>query len=101
MPKHPNGTPGKKPPVPIREQAASPLSQRRTGGRLIHHQQKRGTGVSSEAITSRPISIYRAASSGVVSRTSWGEEARIGIGPPDSGGELNILDYRPPATFGP
>jgi mannose-6-phosphate isomerase-like protein (cupin superfamily) len=85
----------------IHEQAASPLSQRRTGGRLIHHQQKRGTGVSSEAITSRPISIDRAASSGVVSWTSWGEESRIRIGPADSGGELTILDYRAPASFGP
>src|SRR5260221_5034668 len=100
MPKHPNGTPGKKPPVPIREQAASPLSQRRTGGRLIHHQQKRGTGVSSEAITSRPISIDRAASSGVVSWTSWGEESRLLIGPADSGGELTILEYSDPASFG-
>src|SRR5258708_28498250 len=85
------------------EEAASPLSQRRTGGRLIHHQQKRGTGVSSEATTStsRPISIDRAASSSVVSRTSWGEESRIRIGPADSRGELTILDYRAPASFEP
>jgi mannose-6-phosphate isomerase-like protein (cupin superfamily) len=59
--------------------------------------------VSSEAIisTSRPVSIDRAASSGVVSRTSWGEESRIRIGPADSCGQLTILDYHAPASFGP
>ncbi len=57
--------------------------------------------MSSEAITSRPISIDRAASSGVVSWTSWGEESRIRIGPADSGGELTILDYRAPASSSP
>ena len=67
----------------------------------IPHQQKRGTGVSSKTITSRPVSIDRAASSGVVSRTSWGEESRIRIGPADSGGQLTILDYHAPASFGP
>src|SRR6266516_1734977 len=54
---------------------------------------KKGTGVSSKTITSRPVSIDRAASSGIVSR--------IRIGPADSGGQLTILDYRAPAGFGP
>jgi uncharacterized cupin superfamily protein len=36
-----------------------------------------------------------------VSRTSWGEESRVRIGPADSGGQLTILDYRAPAGFGP
>jgi mannose-6-phosphate isomerase-like protein (cupin superfamily) len=67
----------------------------------IPHQQKKGTDVSSKTITSRPVSIDRAASSGIVSRTSWGEESRIRIGPADSGGQLTILDYRAPASFGP
>jgi mannose-6-phosphate isomerase-like protein (cupin superfamily) len=49
----------------------------------------------------RPVSIDRAASSGIVSRTSWGEQSRIRIGPADSGGQLTILDYRAPAGFGP
>ncbi len=57
--------------------------------------------MSSKTITSRPVSIDRAASSGIVSRTSWGEESRIRIGPADSGGQLTILDYRAPASFGP
>jgi mannose-6-phosphate isomerase-like protein (cupin superfamily) len=60
-----------------------------------------GTGVSSEDITSRPVSIDRAASLGIASRTSWGEESHIRVGPADSGGQLTILDYRAPAGFGP
>jgi mannose-6-phosphate isomerase-like protein (cupin superfamily) len=67
----------------------------------IPHQQKKGTGVSSKTMTSRSVSIDRAALSGIVSRTSWGEESRIRIGPADSGGQLTILDYRAPAGFGP
>jgi quercetin dioxygenase-like cupin family protein len=62
---------------------------------------KKGTDVSSKTIASRPVSIDRAASAGIVSRTSWGEESRIRIGPADSGGQLTILDYRAPAGFGP
>src|SRR6266481_3250618 len=62
---------------------------------------EQGTGVSSKTVTSSPVSIDRAASSGIVSRTSWGEESRIRIGPADSGGQLTILDYRAPASFGP
>jgi hypothetical protein len=50
--------------------------------------------MSSKTITSRPVSIDRAASSGIVSRTSWGEESHIRVGPADSGGQLTILDYR-------
>jgi len=57
--------------------------------------------MSSKTITSRPVSIDRAASSGIVSRTSWGEESHIRVGPADSGGQLTILDYRAPASFGP
>ena len=57
--------------------------------------------MSSNTIASRPVSIDRAASSGIVSRTSWGEESRIRVGPADSGGQLTILDYRAPASFGP
>jgi mannose-6-phosphate isomerase-like protein (cupin superfamily) len=57
--------------------------------------------VSSKTVISSPVSIDRAASSGIVSRTSWGEESRIRIGPADSGGQLTILDYRAPARFGP
>jgi mannose-6-phosphate isomerase-like protein (cupin superfamily) len=57
--------------------------------------------VSSNTIASRPVSIDRAASSGTVSRTSWGEESRIRVGPADSGGQLTILDYRAPTSFGP
>jgi len=57
--------------------------------------------VSCNTIASRPVSIDRAASSGIVSRTSWGEESRIRVGPADSGGQLTILDYRAPAGFGP
>ena len=57
--------------------------------------------MSSKTITSRPVSIDRAASSGIVSRTSWGEESHIRVGPADSGGRLTILDYRAPASFGP
>ena len=57
--------------------------------------------MSSKTVTSSPVSIDRAASSGIVSRTSWGEESRIRIGPADSGGQLTILDYRAPASFGP
>ena len=57
--------------------------------------------MSSKTIASRPVSIDRAASAGIVSRTSWGEESRIRIGPADSGGQLTILDYRAPAGFGP
>jgi hypothetical protein len=57
--------------------------------------------VSCETITSRPVQIDRAASSGIVSRTSWGEESRIRIDPADGGGQLTILDYRAPASFGP
>jgi mannose-6-phosphate isomerase-like protein (cupin superfamily) len=52
-------------------------------------------------MTSRRVSIDRAASSGIVSRTSWGEESRIRVGPADSGGQLTILDYRAPPGFGP
>jgi mannose-6-phosphate isomerase-like protein (cupin superfamily) len=87
-----------------RQNAAGPLSQ---GLKIPHwrqtipHQQKKGTGVPSKTITSGPVSIDRAASSGIVSRTSWGEESRIRIGPADSGGQLTILDYRAPASFGP
>ena len=57
--------------------------------------------MSSKTVISSPVSIDRAASSGIVSRTSWGEESRIRIGPADSGGRLTILDYRAPASFGP
>jgi mannose-6-phosphate isomerase-like protein (cupin superfamily) len=57
--------------------------------------------VSPEAGTLRPVLIDRAASSGIVSRTSWGEESRIRVGYTDSGGQLTILDYRAPASFGP
>jgi mannose-6-phosphate isomerase-like protein (cupin superfamily) len=57
--------------------------------------------VSCNTIASRPVSIDRAASSGIVSRTSWGEESRIRVGPADSEGQLTILDYRAPASFGP
>jgi mannose-6-phosphate isomerase-like protein (cupin superfamily) len=57
--------------------------------------------VSSNAIASRPVSVDRAASSGTESRTSWGEESRIRVGPADSAGQLTILDYRAPAGFGP
>jgi len=57
--------------------------------------------VSSKTISSRSVSIDRAASSGIVSRTSWGEESHIRVGPADSGGQLTILDYRAPAGFGP
>jgi mannose-6-phosphate isomerase-like protein (cupin superfamily) len=57
--------------------------------------------VSSEAITLRPVSIDRSASSGIVSRTSWGEESHIRVGPADSGGQLTILDYHAPPRFGP
>jgi mannose-6-phosphate isomerase-like protein (cupin superfamily) len=57
--------------------------------------------VSSSTITSRPVSIDRAASSGIVSRTSWGEESHVRVGPADSEGQLTILDYRAPAGFGP
>jgi mannose-6-phosphate isomerase-like protein (cupin superfamily) len=57
--------------------------------------------VSSNTIASRPVSVDRAASSGTVSRTSWGEESRIRVGPADSEGQLTILDYRAPAGFGP
>jgi mannose-6-phosphate isomerase-like protein (cupin superfamily) len=39
--------------------------------------------------------------SGIVSRTSWGEESRVRVGSADSGGQLTILDYRAPAGFGP
>jgi hypothetical protein len=56
--------------------------------------------VSSKTNTSHPVSIDRAASSGIVSRTSWGEESRIRIGPADSGEQLPILDYRAPAASG-
>ena len=56
--------------------------------------------MSSKTITSRPVSIDRAASSGIVSRTSWGEESRIRVGPADSEGQLTVLDYRAPACFG-
>ncbi len=54
-----------------------------------------------ETIPSRPVSINRAASSCLVSRTSWGEESRVRIGPADGEGQLTILDYRAPAGFGP
>jgi len=87
-----------------RQNAAGPLSQGLKiphGRQTIPRQQKKGTGVSSKAITSRPVSIDRAASSRVVSRTSWGEESRIRVGPADSYGQLTILDYRAPASFGP
>ena len=57
--------------------------------------------MSSSAIASRPVSVDRAASSGTVSRTSWGEESRVRVGPADSEGQLTILDYRAPASFGP
>ena len=57
--------------------------------------------MSSNTMTSRPVSIDRAASSGIVSRTSWGEESHIRVGPADSGRQLAILDYRAPAGFGP
>ena len=55
----------------------------------------------SNTIASRPVPVDRAASSGAVSRTSWGEESRIRVGPADSEGQLTILDYRAPAGFGP
>ena len=57
--------------------------------------------MSCNTITSRPASIDRAASSGIVSRTSWGEESHIRVGPAHSGGQLTILDYRAPVNFGP
>ena len=57
--------------------------------------------MSSEVGTSRPVLIDRAASSGIVSRTSWGEESHVRIGAADSGGQLTILDYHAPACFGP
>ncbi len=57
--------------------------------------------MSSDTIASRPVSIDRAASSGIVSRTSWGEESHIRVGPANSCGQLTILDYRAPASFGP
>jgi mannose-6-phosphate isomerase-like protein (cupin superfamily) len=57
--------------------------------------------MSSEVDTSRPILIDRAASSGIVSRTSWGEESHIRVGAADSGGQFTILDYHAPARFGP
>lgn len=57
--------------------------------------------MSSEVDTSRPVLIDRAASSGIVSRTYWGEESHVRIGPADSGGQLTILDYHAPACFGP
>jgi mannose-6-phosphate isomerase-like protein (cupin superfamily) len=63
--------------------------------------EKKGTGVSSNPVASRPVSIDRAASSGIVSRTSWGEESHIRVGAADSGGQLTILDYRAPVGFGP
>jgi mannose-6-phosphate isomerase-like protein (cupin superfamily) len=52
-------------------------------------------------MTSRPVLIARAASSGIVSRTSWGEESHVRVGSADSAGQLTILDYRAPAGFGP
>jgi mannose-6-phosphate isomerase-like protein (cupin superfamily) len=45
--------------------------------------------------------IDRVASPGLVSRTSWGEESRIRVGPGDSAAQLTILDYCAPASFGP
>jgi mannose-6-phosphate isomerase-like protein (cupin superfamily) len=57
--------------------------------------------VSFKAVASRPVLIDRAALSGSVSRTSWGEESRVRVGSVDSGGQLTILDYRAPAGFGP
>jgi mannose-6-phosphate isomerase-like protein (cupin superfamily) len=54
-----------------------------------------------ETIASRLVSINRAASSCLVSRTSWGEESRVRVGPADSEGQLTILDYGAPAGFGP
>jgi mannose-6-phosphate isomerase-like protein (cupin superfamily) len=57
--------------------------------------------MSSQVDTSRPILIDRAASSGIVSRTSWGEESHIRVGAADSGGQFTILDYHAPACFGP
>ena len=57
--------------------------------------------MSFNAITLRPVSIDRAASSRIVSRTAWGEESHIRVGAADSGGQLTILDYRAPASFGP
>jgi quercetin dioxygenase-like cupin family protein len=56
---------------------------------------------SSDVLALRPVPIDRAVLSGIVSRTSWGEQSRIRIGPADSGGQLTILDYRAPAGFGP
>ena len=49
----------------------------------------------------RPVAIDRASSTAMVSRTSWGEESHIRVGPEASGGQLTILDYRAPAGFGP
>ena len=49
----------------------------------------------------RPVAIDRASSAAMVSRTSWGEESHIRVGPEASGGQLTILDYRAPAGFGP
>jgi mannose-6-phosphate isomerase-like protein (cupin superfamily) len=89
---------------PCRQNAAGPLRQ---GLKIPHcrqsipHQQKKGTDVSSNTISSRSVSIDRAATSGIVSRTSWGEESHIRVGPADSGGQLTILDYHAPANFGP
>jgi mannose-6-phosphate isomerase-like protein (cupin superfamily) len=67
----------------------------------IHHHKRREAGVSSNVDSSRPVLIDRAAASGIVSRTSWGEESHVRIGPADSGGQLTILDYHAPACFGP
>jgi quercetin dioxygenase-like cupin family protein len=62
---------------------------------------QRGIRMSLDSPSPRPVAIDRASSTAIVSRTSWGEESHIRIGPEASGGQLTILDYRAPAGFGP
>src|SRR6266436_3861501 len=62
---------------------------------------QRGIRMSLDSPSPRPVAIDRASSTAMVSRTSWGEESHIRVGPEASGGQLTILDYRAPAGFGP
>src|SRR6202011_3020940 len=62
---------------------------------------QRGSRMSLDSPSRRPVAIDRASSTAMVSRTSWGEESHIRVGPEASGGQLTILDYRAPAGFGP
>ena len=52
--------------------------------------------MSSNTITSRSVSIDRAASLGIVSRTAWGEESP-GLAPPIAGGSspFSTIALRP------